>query len=242
MSILYLVRHGQAGTRENYDSLSDRGREQARLLGTHFAAQGIEFHRAFAGSLARQRATAEEVLAGLGNVTPEVVVDPGWDEFDLSHVYREMAPRLCDDDPDFRREFDAMQRALAESQGAHDAPVHRKWNDCDRKAVGSWVTSRYPFTGESWPAFVARVQAALGRAVEACLESGDGNTIVFTSATPIGVSAASTLEIADQRAMWMAAVLFNASFSTLRVRQNEIRLFSFNAAPHLEAPELRTFR
>ena len=42
--------------------------------------------------------------------------------------------------------------------------------------------------------------------------------------------------------MWMAGVLMNASFSTLRVRGREVRLFSFNNSPHLDDPELRTFR
>lgn len=242
MSILYLVRHGQAGTRENYDSLSERGRGQARRLGQYFASQGIQFQRVLAGSLARQQATAEEVLSAMGGTVPEIAIDPGWDEFDLSHVYREMAPHLCADDPDFRREYEAMQRALEESQGAHDDPVHRKWNDCDRKAVRAWGEGRYPFTGESWIAVVARVQDALQRLTQACLSSGDGNAIVFTSATPIGISAAKTLEIGDGRVMWMAAVLLNASYSTLRVRPEEIRLFSFNAAPHLESADLRTFR
>ncbi len=62
MSVLYLIRHGQAGTRENYDSLSELGRRQARLLGEHL--RGIEFAAAYSGSLARQRATAAEALPG----------------------------------------------------------------------------------------------------------------------------------------------------------------------------------
>ncbi len=64
MSVLYLVRHGQAGTREHYDSLSDLGQTQARLLGQHFAEQGIKFDAVYSGSLARQRATAEHTLPG----------------------------------------------------------------------------------------------------------------------------------------------------------------------------------
>ena len=240
MSVLYLVRHGQAGTRENYDSLSDLGARQARLLGAHFAEQGIEFREAYAGSLARQRATGAEVLRAASTATP-IEVDAGWDEFDLAHVYREMAPHLVRDDPDFAREFAEMQRAIVESQGKHAAPVHRRWNDCDRKAVRAWGEARYPFTGESWSAFNQRVHEAMARTASKCLACG-GNVIVFTSATPIGISAARTLEIADGRAMWMAAVLLNASFSTLRVRENEVRLFSFNAAPHLGSADLRTFR
>ena len=64
MSVLYLVRHGQAGTRENYDSLSDLGRDQARLLGEHFAQQKIRFDTVYSGSLSRQQATAAEALPG----------------------------------------------------------------------------------------------------------------------------------------------------------------------------------
>ena len=96
MSVLYLVRHGQAGTRENYDSLSDLGHAQARLLGEHFRAKGIRFAAAYSGSLARQRATAREVLP-----EAEIHVDAGWGEFDFSHVYRELAPRLVADDEEF---------------------------------------------------------------------------------------------------------------------------------------------
>jgi len=39
LSTVYLVRHGQAGTREAYDSLSELGQRQARLLGEHFISQ-----------------------------------------------------------------------------------------------------------------------------------------------------------------------------------------------------------
>ena len=43
MSAVYLIRHGQAGLRHNYDALSDLGRTQARLLGEYLAAQKIQF-------------------------------------------------------------------------------------------------------------------------------------------------------------------------------------------------------
>ena len=75
LSVLYLVRHGQAGTRENYDSLSDLGRSKPGCSGEYFAAQGIRFEAAFSGSLARQRATAAEVAALLGR--SPVTVDRG---------------------------------------------------------------------------------------------------------------------------------------------------------------------
>jgi broad specificity phosphatase PhoE len=239
LSVLYLVRHGQAGTRENYDSLSDLGRRQARLLGEHFAAQGIRFDAVWSGSLARQRATATEVLSAMSSAITAITVDSGWDEFDLAQVYVEMAPHLAAADADFRREYEEMQIAVAASQGAHDAPVHRRWNDCDKKVVRAWIEGRHEYSGESWPAFGARVRGALSRVVDA---GHEGNAIVFTSATPIGVCAAHSLEIQDGRAMSLAGVLLNASFSTLRIQPQEIRLFSFNAVPHLDDAALRTFR
>jgi broad specificity phosphatase PhoE len=230
MSIIYLIRHGQAGTRENYDSLSDLGRKQARLLGEHFRAQGIHFTAACSGSLARQQATAAEALPDTN-----IQIDPGWDEFDLSQVYRELSPHLIRDDEQFRLGYEEMQLAIARNESA----VHRKWNDCDKKCVRAWVEGRYQYSGESWIAFVARSQAALTRVATAAHE---GNVAVFTSATPIGVSAAKTLEIGDGRAMWLAAVMFNASFSTLRVHGDEVRLFTLNTTPHLVETSLRTFR
>ena len=234
MSVLYLVRHGQAGTRENYDSLSDLGRTQAQLLRERFRDQGIQFAAAYSGSLKRQLKTAAEILPD-----SKITIDSGWDEFDLSHVYSELAPRLAGDDEQFRVQYEEMQRDIELSQGAHHAPVHRKWNDCDKKCVRAWVEGRYEYSGESWIGFVRRIHKALGRVIDAVHE---GNIAVFTSATPIGIAAAKTLEIADGRAMWLAAVMFNASFTTLRVHGDEVRLFTLNAIPHLNEAELRTFR
>jgi broad specificity phosphatase PhoE len=234
LSVLYLVRHGQAGTRERYDSLSDLGRQQAELLGEYFRSQNLEFDAVYSGTLSRQRATAQAALPGV-----KPIEDAGWNEFDLAQVYSEYARHLCAEDEDFRREYQEMQAALVASRGAHDHPVHRKWNDCDKKLVRAWVESRHPYSGETWPWFVARIQAAFHRVTE---KIGEGNAIVFTSATPIGVCAARTLDLDDGRAMWLAGVLMNGSFTTLRVRGSEVRLFSLNNGPHLSDVTLRTFR
>jgi hypothetical protein len=71
---------------------------------------------------------------------------------------------------------------------------------------------------------------------------GDASVVVFTSATPIGIWTALAMDIYDQRALRLAGVLRNASYTTLRFRDGQIRLDSFNAIPHLAAPELRTYR
>jgi len=42
--------------------------------------------------------------------------------------------------------------------------------------------------------------------------------------------------------MGLAGVLQNASFSILRLQGTDLRLFSFNEAPHLTTPDLRSHR
>ena len=162
MSIVYLVRHGQAGTRDAYDSLSDLGERQARLLGEHFISQGIRFASAYAGSLTRQQQTAEQIRAVYSETEvgfPTVRVDSGWDEFDLGRVYREIAPLLAAEDPQFLHEYEEMREQVRASQGAHGARIHRRWMPCDTKVVKAWLSGRYQYGGETWDQFRERVAA-----------------------------------------------------------------------------------
>jgi len=235
MSRVYLVRHGQAGTRYAYDELSDKGRMQARLLGEYFTNQNIRFDIAITGSLQRQRQTA--ACAGI----PEAMVDKGWDEFDLDHVYQILAPILCEEDAEFRHACEAMRTELAEAT-EHSAAVHRRWTPSDLKIVQAWLQGHPGYTGESWVAFHQRVAERRAAVAAATRDSDDHNIVVFTSATPIGIWAALSLDIEDHRAMRLAGVLHNASFSVMRLRPDQLRLHTFNSIPHLTDPELHTYR
>jgi broad specificity phosphatase PhoE len=242
MSRLYLVRHGQAGTRKAYDALSELGRRQARLLGEYFVSEGIHFAAAYSGALIRQQETADEVKAVFreaGVCFPEIVREPGWNEFDLTHVYRALAPRLCEEDPEFAREYQelvAQARAAAEQP---EATVNRRWLPCDMKVVEAWIRGHLAYDGETWQAFRERVVGCRAKVPPA---DPDANIVVFTSATPIGIWTALTLEIHDERALRLAGVLHNASCTVLRLRDGELRLHSFNTIPHLCEPGLRTYR
>jgi len=221
VSALYLIRHGQAGSRTDYDCLSETGREQARRLGEYLAAQGVRFEAVYTGELQRQRQTAVE--AGL----PEAVVDRRWNEFDLEGVYRGIAPQLATDDPEFRQQ-------LAELD-----PNHRHWTPCDIAIVKAWIEGRYGFAGESWIEFGARVREGFE-----ALRNGhaSGATVaVFTSATPMALVTALSLGLADGPAMKLAGVTYNTAVTTLRLQPDDLTLFLFNGVAHL-TPELRTFR
>lgn len=245
MTNVYFIRHGQAGTREEYDSLSELGGRQARLLGGHLAAQGVEFTAAYAGGLARQQQTAAGVAAAYaeaGLAFPELAVDAGWDEFDFHHVYREIAPLMCEDDEEFRRDYEEVVAASRASAGDHGADVHRRWRASDTKVMDAWVGGRYPYAGETWEQFVARVSACrLGTAGGVAGRPRE-NVAVFTSAVPTAIWTGRALGVSDTHVRRLAAVLLNTAYTVLQLRGDETLLLTFNAVPHLDSPELRTRR
>jgi broad specificity phosphatase PhoE len=242
VSRVYLVRHGQAGTRESYDSLSEMGRRQARLLGEYFVCEGIQFTAAYSGALVRQEETAVEVRAVYGEAGacfPEIVKEPAWNEFDLAHVYRALAPQLCAEDPEFDREYQELAAQTHAAAEQPEASVNRRWLPCDVKVVQAWIRGQHVYDGETWQAFRERVVACqtLIKPVDR-----DANIVVFTSATPIGIWTALAMEVHDERALRLAGVLHNASCTVVRLHDGELRLHSFNAIPHLGDPALRTYR
>lgn len=242
MSSLFLVRHGQAGTRDSYDSLSDLGRSQSRLLGEYLAAQGLKFAAVYSGSLERQRQTAAEVSLAYeqaGIPFPAARVVGGLDEFDLTRVYREIGPQLAEIDSEFRRQHDEMRRQIKENAGVHEAAVHRRWWPCDSLIVAAWISGKFSYAGESWEGFHERVANCC---LDLCDASPEGNILAFTSATPTGVVTASALGAPVERVRSLAGVLYNSSYTCLRRRADRLHLFQFNAVPHLTTPELRTHR
>ena len=238
MSSLYLIRHGQAGTRRNYDALSDLGHQQAYLLGQYLAGQKIPFKALIAGCLNRQQQTAAGVLRAYreaGLAVPDLVSDPDWNEFDMTAVFSEFAPRLIEADPQFRQDYQALLRTLEDE----DSPIHRAWTECDTQAMRAWMEGRYPCRTESWAAFCRRVLNR--RASLRAYQPGDA-VAVFTSASPIAIWVGSALGLSDGVIMRLAGVMYNSAVTTLRLRDDDPMLFTFNGVAHLNEPHLRTFR
>jgi broad specificity phosphatase PhoE len=234
---LYLVRHGQAGLRHRYDTLSALGRLQARRLGESFVCRKLVFAEAYCGALERQRETAAEVCAAYreaGVAFPEIRTDPGWSEFDLDGVYREVAPALCAADPDFRRRYEALVREAEDDRHA----VHHTWSPCDTEIVNAWIEGRFETAVESWAAFTARVR----RIRERIAEQPGTAVAIFTSAVPIAIWAAMSTNVPESGIMRFAAVMYNSAVTSFRLHGGDLLLFSFNTVPHLAEPEMLTFR
>jgi len=242
LSNIYLVRHGQAGTREAYDSLSDLGQQQARLLGEYFLAQQFEFTVVYSGAMQRQRQTAAAVKSVYDQARvsfPMVTVDDQWNEFDLTDIYRELGPKLSEIDEEFRAEYEEMRREIKQNVGVTDAKVHRQWRSCDTKMVDAWISGALSYGGETWKQFQDRVRGCLSKVKSLPPRA---NVLVSTSATPTGLLIGLALGVTDAHVRQLAGVLYNSSYTSLRLRDDRLQLFQFNAVPHLTTPELRTFR
>lgn len=242
MSDFYFIRHGQAGTRLQYDALSDLGQQQARLLGEYLGRQAITFSHIIIGGLRRHRETAEGVLAAYqadGVTIPNPEIDPDWNEFDLDAVYQSIAPQLGKDDPMFAQGYAAMQQQVAEHGAIEQSVINRRWNPCDSAVVKAWVVGQYPVSCETWTAFRERIRGALTKLVAA---NPDGNVAIFTSATPTAISLAKAIGLDDHGMFNLAGVMINTAISVLRLRDGELRLFNFNTVPHLDDASLRTHR
>ncbi|MEW6130635.1 MAG: histidine phosphatase family protein [Acidobacteriota bacterium] len=237
MSNIYFIRHAQAGSRDNYDRLSELGEQQATLLGKHFAEQGIAFSKIISGAMQRQQRTAELVsneIVKAGLATTDVVVDAQWNEFSLLSVYTSYVSRLIEESESFARDYAEMQEMLKRDPHAVRGAAGR----CDAQVIISWMQNRYPVEGESWQAFRSRILSCLAN-----IPDGDENQAiaVFTSATPISIMTGHALELTDEKLLRILGVIANSSVTVMRKSGEDLRLFSFNATPHLNDNN-RTYR
>ena len=78
MPVVLLVRHGQASFgADDYDVLSELGREQSRVVGDELRRRALRDPVVVTGSLRRQKDTAAIALPEI-----EARVDARWDEYD----------------------------------------------------------------------------------------------------------------------------------------------------------------
>ena len=217
MSVLYLVRHGQAsfGT-DDYDRLSDLGKEQSSITGRFLAAQGIEPDRIVHGEMLRQRQTAEGLLEGMG-LSMDAHVDSGWNEYaawELTGVLIDLDPRAQHDSKIFQGE---LERGAARwASGEHDEDYT-----------------------ETYKQFTSRVERALDDAV-AAMESGQ-TTIVVSSAGAIAWTAARLIGGGFDQWMAFNRVTINTGITKIITGRGGTSLISFNDHGHQD-PKDATYR
>jgi broad specificity phosphatase PhoE len=228
---LLLVRHGQAsaGT-DDYDRLSERGREQSRRLGQWLAASGHAFDRVVLGGMRRHRQSLDALGEGFGAPLPEPHVDAGFAEFDHHAVFSNFAGAH----PDHPAVLGVRDGGLP----ALGALI--------RAALDAWAQGKVGDVPESWDAFGDRVCAAGERLVDA-----GGRTLVMTSGGVISRLAQRALGADVPVAIDLNLSLRNSGLCEFSPRPHapadpagrpRLALTSWNALPHLhDARELWTY-
>lgn len=231
MSVLYMLRHGQASFGQgDYDRLSDLGRQQASLAGRHLALAGVRFDAVYYGEMRRQHDSAAALLAGLEG-PPPLIVMPGWEEYDSGAIMQALLPALLAADPGLAQWLPALYQDRKAFQRVYEA------------AMRLWVAGECPDGVECWATFRERARQALGRVLAA--HQGGQTVLVVSSGGPIAACAQAALGLADAMALPLTWVLRNASLTSFLYRGQELTLSTFNSVAHLEQtgqPGLLTYR
>jgi broad specificity phosphatase PhoE len=221
MSVIYLIRHGQAsfGT-DNYDQLSAVGREQSAILGSYFAALGEPIHRIYTGTLERQRETAQLVAAALAPTSPPLTVEPAFDEYESESILHAFAASLT-----------PAQLAEAGWPGLHHD--RRRFQFFLERAARAWVEAQIVAEGMlPWRGFHGRIIAAIEQIMRT---EGRGKTLVVsTSGGVIGTIVAHVLGLANHIGIELNWAVHNASITRLIYNADKMSLSMFNALPHLD--------
>lgn len=219
MSRIYIVRHGEASWHdEDYDVLTERGHEQARVVGAELAARGLNPEVVVSGTLRRQRETMAGLLEGAGWTDREPVADERWNELDGDDIVRVHAP-----------EHETMTAALAHHAGRGAS------GDFDLlfgMAMLRWFNGDGEYA-ESFAEFTERVRVVLADLVGGL--SPEGSAIVVTSGG-VGNAIASQI-LGGGSQTWMRIFGTFPNTGIMRVAhttERGMRLLSLGEISHLE--------
>ncbi|MFK7992551.1 MAG: histidine phosphatase family protein [Granulosicoccus sp.] len=216
MSLLHLVRHGQASAGSaNYDQLSTIGQEQSRILGNWWLSQGFSPNAVYHGTLVRQRDTASHALAALTEnaQVPPMREHSGLNEYNHRVIESHFAASSADYTPE-AMSFDDYMGTLS------------RWRDYQpgENTAQSEI--------ETWAAFKARGWNTLQ---ELSHHGGDDSELVFFTSGGIIATILSTILDLDFEhtvdAIWR---IRNTSITTFHLSGDKARLIDFNTIAHLQ--------
>lgn len=205
MAELIVVRHGQASFgADDYDRLSDVGREQSRLAGEALRAMGWVPDRLVTGTLQRQRDTLSEM--GFDGAPEQ---HAGFNEYDFHDL---LSVRFAGDVPDLVQ---------------HDRKTHFRTL---RETILDWQNGGCVGAAESWAEFAARVEAARAFATD----TGARRVLVVSSGGVIGQLVARAMQAPTAMMMELNLQVKNSSISKFVFSGPRFFLHQFNATPHLD--------
>lgn len=240
MSLLHLVRHGQASFfAENYDKLSPLGEQQARRLGEFFVARDVRFDAAYSGPAVRQQRTAEIIVQTLNDAgipCPKPTVVEGLNEHSGDKLLsRPHAKEFFERHP----ELAPLEQAFRAASEPDD--VQKSFQKLFEAVVIRWTNGEFNVPGvELWQEFHQRANRALESIIS---HPGRGRTILAVSSVgPISVALQTALQATIPIALDLGWRLRNASVTTFLYTPGRLTLDGFNSVAHLANPEEITYR
>jgi len=239
MSHLFLIRHGQASfLSDNYDQLSEKGRQQAKVLGEKLASKEIIFDTVFSGGLVRQIDTAEIVANQYATKKipfPKFQTDIGLNEYPAEEIMTTLGKYLIDNDKDAADLFEKCNNATEELDR------HRYFQKLFEIILEYWVQGHNNDIGLSisWMEWSNKVRDTLRNIM---MNAGKSELIgVFTSGGPIGVSVQTALDSPQIKAAELNWRIYNSSITKYTFSGSRFSLDQFNDVSHLP-DELLTYR
>ena len=217
MSEFYLVRHGQASFgAENYDKLSELGKQQSEWLGEYFADRQIAFDQILTGTLTRHKETADGIRSALPTDVP-VDALPELNEFDFEGLAR------------------AYLHQYPDARPAEDAP-RAEFYRLLKSAMLEWAANTLPeeHLNESWQQFEHRVALAINHVRE---QLHSKRVLIVSSGGAIAMLLSHVLGFGPEQVVNLNLQIKNTSFSHFYFNPLQVRLSNFNNVPHLDLPE-----
>jgi broad specificity phosphatase PhoE len=240
VSLLYLVRHGQASFfAADYDRLSTLGELQARRLGEFWAARGVRFDATYCGPAVRQQRTAEiivQTMSDLGCPCPAPSVVAGLNEHSGDKLLSAPHARAF-----FERhpELGTLEKAFRESREPDD--VQKSFQKLFEAAVRRWTDGELTVPGvEMWEEFHERAR----RAIESITSHHERRRTILavSSVGPITIALQTALKTSIPVSLDLGWRLRNASVTSFLYTPERITLDGFNSVAHLANPEEITYR
>ena len=211
MGNLYLVRHGQASFgAEDYDQLSELGRQQSVRLGAYFREKGLSFDTVLTGTLRRQTQTYTGIQEG-GNFDLEALLWPGLNEFDSAAVIATIYPHELEkpDSPErYRHHFRLLRDGLTQWMNGVVNP----------KGMPSYQDFRHGVT------------SALDHIRKNC----HGNVLLVSSGGPIATAVGHVLGTAPETTIELNMRIRNSAVTEFAFNPKRHTLVTYNTLPHLD--------
>ncbi|MDP7593891.1 MAG: histidine phosphatase family protein [Litorilituus sp.] len=229
MAAIYLVRHGQASFGAvDYDQLSEKGCDQARILGAfwqNFASNTL----CYSGSLSRHIQTFEYFQQGAGPCDTSIKIHAGFNEFDHVDILK-----------NYHQQWHGFAHMIA--QFASQPQANQKLQKNFSLALAQWISCKESGQYyELWSDFKERCVTALYEVISQYLESKQqeaflakhNDIVIFTSGGTISILIQHILGLSDQQTIAISQQLRNTSVSKLLFCENSLSVDYFNNYSHL---------